>query len=59
MSKDNKAPHKMFNLKMLSELTGMPYMKIRNNFEGVYNSLTEEEKQSIIDHIEDCKDKLF
>ena len=50
--------NKMFSFRLISFKTGIPYMKIRNNFkEGVYrtNTLTEEETKLI----KECIDQHY
>jgi hypothetical protein len=42
-----KAAHKFFNLQSIIEVTGIQEDKVYNNFKGVYNSFTNEEKKRI------------
>jgi len=42
-----KAAHKFFNLQSVIEVTGIQEDKVYNNFKGVYNSFTPEEKKRI------------
>lgn len=51
--------YKMFSLRLVSQKTGIPYMKIRNNLMGVYNSLTDEENKLIKDCIDEHKKIAF
>lgn len=37
----------LYNLKAIEEYTGIPYMKLYNCRNGVYSSLTEDEKEKI------------
>lgn len=48
----------LIKLSVLSEITGIEYFKIRNNFIGKYDSLSLEEKQLIIDTINRAADEL-
>lgn len=45
--KAGRAPHKFFNLQSIIEVTGIQTDKVYNNFKGVYNSLTPDEKKRI------------
>lgn len=42
-----KAAHKFFNLQSIIEVTKIQEDKVYNNFKGVYNSFTNEEKKRI------------
>jgi len=44
---DARAAHKFFNLQSIIEVTGIQEDKVYNNFKGVYNSFTPEEKKRI------------
>lgn len=56
---DRESAIKMFSMQVISNVTGIPYMKIRNNIKGVYNSLTDEEKETIKQTIEDHAKAIF
>jgi hypothetical protein len=44
---DARKAHKFFNLQSIIEVTGIQTDKVYNNFKGVYNSFTPEEKKRI------------
>jgi hypothetical protein len=48
MAKSKQKDPSAISLKRLSEKTGIPYMKIWNNLNGNYNSLSNEEKTSLV-----------
>lgn len=49
----------IYKMSVISEITGIPYMKIRNNSKKLYNSLTKEEKEKIKKCITEHSEHVF